>query len=407
MFRSCWSQRCWRRCSWFLRRRPKPHADGIPIVYVDDSVDSCGDGTRERPACTIQEGIRLLRAKGPGVVSVAPGTYFGPIVVNRPNTTVRGRVHPTFDPDGYLDGFVHLAEDEGETGNEVVITMERPLAPHEDLFEVQASRVHLAGVVLEAGTDADGNPFFHNFFNTAFSAKAEGKERYRGVVFEAIMVRGVGGANPWDVPFDSPGWFRNADVVARQVTITAPGFVGINPNGDGSVTLERVDIANQEVGVCFLGPWEIAGFSEQTNGTLKGELLDSRIRDGRFTFFAFPQTRGWLVLGRGGETNPEVRSNVIVTASGNTIEGYDIGASLQAWAVRFEEGVKGGLIDVHASGNTYRDNGVDADVSFLSFDNGIGYINDTTINVHDNDGVFGAADPGPAEFGNHYNLVQR
>ena len=28
------------------------------------------------------------------------------------------------------------------------------------------------------------------------------------------------------------------------------------------------------------------------------------------------------------------------------------------------------------------------------------------MNVHDNDGVFGAADPGPAEFGNHYNLVQ-
>jgi hypothetical protein len=32
-------------------------------------------------------------------------------------------------------------------------------------------------VVLEAGADADENPFFHNFFNAAFSAKAEGKER--------------------------------------------------------------------------------------------------------------------------------------------------------------------------------------------------------------------------------------
>jgi hypothetical protein len=143
-----------------------------------------------------------------------------------------------------------------------------------------------------------------------------------------------------------------------------------------------------------------------TAKTLKGELLDSRIRDGRFTFFAFPQTRGWLVLSRGGETNPEVRANIIVTASGNTIERYDVGASLQAWRPRFEEGVKGGLINVHACGNTYRDNGVDADVSFLSFDNGVGYINDTTINVHDDNGVVGAADPGPAEFGNHYNLVQ-
>jgi hypothetical protein len=384
----------------------KTAGQGIPTVYVDDSTVPCGDGTLERPACTIQEGIALLRATGPGVVSVAPGTYYGPVVVSRPNTIIRGSVDPTFDPDGFLDGFVHLAGDEDETEDEVVLTMDRLLTPHEDLFEVQTNRVQLLGVVLDAGTDADGNPFFHNFFNAAFSAKAEGQERYRGVVFEEIIVRGVAGANPWDVPFDGAGWFRNADVVARLVTITAPGFVGINPTGDGSVTLERVDISHQEVGVCFLGPWEIDGFEDQTNGTLKGELLDSRIRDGRFTFFAFPQTRGWLVLSRGGETNPEVRVNVVVTASGNTIEGYDVGASLQAWGPRFEEGVKGGLINVHVSGNTYRDNDMDADVSFLSFDNGVGYINDTTINVHDDDGVFGAADPGPAEFGNHYNLVQ-
>lgn len=54
---------------------------GISTVYVDDSADPCGDGTRRRPVCTIQEGIGRLRATGPGVVSVAPGTYYGPVVV--------------------------------------------------------------------------------------------------------------------------------------------------------------------------------------------------------------------------------------------------------------------------------------------------------------------------------------
>ena len=96
----------------------KPAANGTPVVYVDDSAHPCGDGRRERPAWTIQGGIGLLRATGPGVVSVAPGTHFGPVIVTRPHTTIRGRVHPTFDPDGYLDGFVHLAEDEGETEDE-------------------------------------------------------------------------------------------------------------------------------------------------------------------------------------------------------------------------------------------------------------------------------------------------
>ena len=66
---------------------------------------------------TLQEGIALLPEDG-GTVLVKPGTYIGPILVERDEVILRGDATPLFDGDGFLTGF----------DNEVLITINSPLS---------------------------------------------------------------------------------------------------------------------------------------------------------------------------------------------------------------------------------------------------------------------------------------
>lgn len=385
----------------------------VPTVYVDDHAGSGGDGSFAHPVASITKGIGLLPAEGPGRVVVFPGTYVGRVVVTRPSTIVEGRVTSDLDDHGYLTGFERLPEDVNEPDHEVVITTDKTLEPphsgppyvdEQDLFEVQASGVELHRVVLDSGHDAQGRPLFHNDLNSAFSAKAEGTDHYHDIVFDSILVRGQPGEYSWQVPFDTPAWFRNADVVASHITMHQPGYVGINPTGDGHVVIDHADISHQEAGVCFLGPWDRGHEAEEADATLVGELRDSRIRDGEKVFYIFPKTAAWQVFGRGKYTRTDILVNLVVKVSNVTVEGYDLGGEIVPMGLGQGQSVAGGLLDVDVSGVTYSNTGVNTQVEFYPIFGTPDPVNDTTVRVLDGDHAFSWFEP-PGE-GNHYILVQ-
>ncbi len=85
-------------------------------VHVDASAAPGGNGNSKKPFQTIEEGIASLPRNG-GTVLIQPGTYIGPIVVDRSNVIIRGDTTPIKEG-GFLTGF----------DEEVVVTIVEPLS---------------------------------------------------------------------------------------------------------------------------------------------------------------------------------------------------------------------------------------------------------------------------------------
>jgi len=193
-----------------------PAAASAPTVYVDDSAAAEGDGSAQNPVQTIQEGLALLPEDG-GTVAVHPGTYVGPIVIETEGTTLQGLATPVFT-DGYVTAFTDVDDDD----DEVVIKLAAPIAFRVDVVEVKASDVQVRDIVV------DVTPFVSLGLNSALSAKAEDDDFYEDIVFSEMVVRGI---------IDTAGWSRNADATFHQITSTDFGAIGLNPTGNGKVTV--------------------------------------------------------------------------------------------------------------------------------------------------------------------------
>ena len=352
-------------------------------VYVDDSASEDGDGSIDHPVRTIQTGIDLLPKKG-GTVAVYPGTYIGPIVIEKSGTVIQGLATPVF-VDGYVAGFTN-DEDEDD---EVVITIDRelsgdlsPQSESEHVIEVRGDQIEVRDVVIDLG---DFEPLNQN---SALRARAEDHDFYSDIVFSEIVVRGT-------IMFI--GQTGNSTTTFHQIVSTDPGPIGILPGGSGSVMVSEVFMANKWANVCFNSLWEFPR-EENPPSHLRGIIRDSRLEDGTF---------GLLVLGRGGQTNPDLPITVVVDAYNNVFAGNLAGVGLVAMGPP-EEDTAEGLIQVRLHDNVYLDNEQDTMVRFNSFSNDAVYAKRTTIVVHDGDGVVGEeADLGPAENKNKLIVVDR
>jgi hypothetical protein len=354
-------------------------------VHVDDSAPPGGDGSAAAPVQTIQEGIALLPVSG-GKVIVKPGTYIGPILVERDGVTLLGDATPLFDEDGFLIGF----------DDEVLITMDRPLGfPNpepEDIIELRGSDNQVRNVVVEKGNF----PLVEEA--SAFSAKAEDDDFYDGIVFRNILVGGE---------IDTAGWSRKANVEFANITALDGGFVGINPTADGNVKVRKADLANWSfAGVLFLGLWE---FPPEENGPsdLIGEIRESRITG---TTFGPPALFGLLVLGQGRHTNPDAPSMVRVDARGNTFQFNMFGIRVQP-AFIGAVNTANRFLSVKVKDNSYSSNLLsNASVTFqhflpILFPGPYPFAFFSTVSIEDKDSVFPpAVDLGPPENGNVYQL---
>ena len=357
------------------------------VVYVDDSAAEGGDGTAARPARTIQEGISLLPNAG-GKVLVHPGTYLGPILVQRNRVHIQGLANPVYDADGFLTGFTS----DDASDQEVVITIDRPLVDvgefgeSEDLIEIRGddNQVRNVVVLVPAGTAEGG-------FTSALSAKAEDGQFYHAIEFRNIIVRGAVG---------NTAWTRKANVLFDSITALDGGFVGFNPTANGHVTMRKVDVANNFfANVWFLGLWEFPG-SQNGPSLLTSVIKDSRLRNAA--------NFGLLVMGQGNQTNPAAETTVAVTAKNNRFEGNLFGINVQPVFDGPPNTARRSLF-LGVKDNTYIANTVDARVIFRHFfgDAGDAFVRDSTVAVKDSDGVFPSpadVDLGPPENGNLYVL---
>ncbi len=350
-------------------------------VHVDASAPAGGDGSASAPVQTIQDGIALLPV-GRGTVLVKPGTYTGPILIERDGVILRGDAKPLFDGDGFLTGF----------DNEVLITMDRPLGSAnpqpEDIVELRGSNNQVRNVVVDRG-DFPVVPLA-----SAFSAKAEDDDFYDDIVFRNILVRGE---------IDTAGWSRKANVEFRNITALDGGFVGINPTADGNVKVRKVDLANWFwAGVCFLGLWEFPP-GDNGPGELTGEIKDSRITG--FSLF------GLLLLGQDSNINPDASTTVEVVARSNTFQFNVFGIRVQP-VVDGDDNTAERSLSLEVKDNIYSSNFVsDANVTFqklfpiLSPDPVPPFVFASTVIVEDGDSVFPpAVDLGPPGNGNIYEI---
>jgi len=359
-----------------------------PMVYVDDSAAEGGDGSIGYPVRTIQEGIELL-PEGGGTVVVYPGIYIGPILIEKSGTVIQGIARPVF-----VDGYVSSFTNDGDPDDEVVITIDRMLTgvnfndrsqqpEAEDVIEVRGSNIEVRDLVVDLGD------FELLAEHSVLSAKAEDDDFYDNIVFSEIVVHGI---------VDTVGWSRNANVTFHQIVSTEPGYLGLNPMGNGEVVVSEVFFANKEGGVEFLSRWEYPK-GENPPSKLKGVIRDSRFEDGQEMFGIFdPPGYGLLLLGRGGLTNPDARIVIAIEAYNNVFKGNLAGVGVVAWG-RAQEDVEKSKIELRAYNNVYQDNDQDTVISFQSFlsQGAPVFIEDATIKIHDRDGVFSQVDTGPKE----------
>jgi hypothetical protein len=358
-------------------------AGAAATIHVDDSAPPNGNGSAKSPFRTIQEGIDNLPPNG-GRVLIEPGTYIGPIPVDRDGVILRGNTTPVFDADAFLTGFTQ----------EVVITIGRPLfdsgislGEPEDIIEFRGSNNELYNVVVEVP------PGLAEGLNSAVSAKAEDDDFYDDIVFRNILVRGE---------IDTAGWSRKANAVFENITARDGGFVGINPTADGHVAVHNVDLANWSIGVCFLGLWELPK-GDNESSVLTGEIKYSRISGGSLF--------GLYLVGQGFLTNPDAPTSLIVEAEGVIFDGNQTAIRVQPVA---DENLNTGnrFIHLRSQDNTYMGNSTDADVQFHDFASYLGgaipggkFVRNSTVIVEDGDRVFpSSVNLGPPRNGNSYLL---
>jgi hypothetical protein len=358
-----------------------------PIVFVDDSASPGGDGSAGDPLQTIQEGIALLGRRG-GMVSIEPGTYLGPILVDRNDVVLWGNTTPIYDADGFLEGFTE----------EVVVTIDRKLdngtlprgTDVEDLIELRGSRNEVHNLV------ADFKKFGFTGFASAVSAKAEDDDFYDDVVFSHLIVRGF---------HDTSIWTRKANATIEYVTSLSVAYVGLSPTGSGQVDIRRADLAKKGAAVCFLGLFE-APRDENGPSLLTGSVRDSRLT-GPTGALGFADHWGVLVINIGGDTNFQEPSIILVEVTRNVFEGLRDGIYLRPMDPKrpFNAPV---LTEILAAGNTYHRTQRAISVDFESLSSPKEFVQDATVIVIDGDGVAPAeadVDLGPAENGNDYELL--
>lgn len=361
--------------------------EAASIIHVDDDATQGGNGTRGRPFQTIQEGIESLGSEG-GTVLIEPGTYYGPIVVDRSNVTLRGDASPIYEGD-FLVGF----------DDDVVITIDRDLEDPgpsdnepEDLIELRGSNNEVHNVVVDTQGMFEG-------LNSAVSAKAEGEDFYTNIVLSHIIIEG---------DIDTGVWTRKANAVLDFITavqggIHPGGVVGVFPDGIGHVEINRADLANWRNSVCVFGLTDPLAENEPTNITTS--LSNSRLRDAA--------DAALRLVGQGaGLVNPDAPLIMEVVAEGNTFQDSRFSIVVQPVRDAFLNTARRDLI-LHVDDNTYI--GItpgpgESDPAVTFHSQGLvagSLVRDTTIVVEDGDGIF--PDPatinvGGAPLGNSYVL---
>lgn len=359
------------------------------VVHVDAAAAAGGDGSASRPFRTIEEGIAGLPSAG-GTVLIEPGTYLGPIVIDRDRVVLRGNTTPLYDDAGFLRGFTR----------EVVVTPGRKLLPEdliagrdvEDVVELRGSDDEVHNLVAELRGDG------FTPLGAAFSAKAEDDEFYENVVFADLLVRGK---------VDTAVNTRKANARIERVTSLEPGYLGANAIANGTVTIEKVHFAHKGIGACLFSLWEYPG-EENGPSRLNVTVRDSYVHDGNGVLGFSGKSMGFLVIGRAGpRTNPYETMQIDVDATGNTLESLHHGVVI--WADEFGLGQRSNTIAARFAGNAYARNRDDADVRFETYRPSMSgpaeYARNSTITVEDRDGVFpapGEVPLGPAENGNLY-----
>lgn len=378
-------------------------APPVTVIYVDDSAAAGGDGSAQSPLQTIQEGIALLGRKG-GIVAIHPGTYCGPILVDRDDVILWGLADPVYDSDGYLDGFVS----EDLFDNEVVITMDRMLGElggpePEDVVELRGNNNQVHNIVLELAT-------WHWTLDpecSAVSAKAEDDDFYDNIVLSHLLFRHQG-------TFVNDIWTRKANVQIEYVTSLDPGAVGMNPSGNGHVEIVRSHVAKKSANICFLGLFERPG-EENGPSFLTGSVRDCILIDANDAGGTGwrPGGEGLLIVGRTGisTSNPEQPSTMILNVSGNTFDHnqYDILVA----PLGYPSGVstEQTLIDLTVTDNAFLSHPGEVVVDFKTEAGEAPpqWAANSSVLVVDEDGAFPdseGVDLGPAENGNEYLLLE-
>lgn len=361
-------------------------------IHVDTATgNDSNDGSAASPVATIQKGVDLLPGAG-GTVLVQPGTYIGPILVDRDDVIIRGDTTPQFDGEGFLNGFTQ----------EVVITITEPLfdpgsleEEAEDVIELRGSNNEVHNVVVDvpAGLADPGG------FVSGFSAKAEDSDFYDAVVFRNILERGEIG---------SAGWSRKANVLFENITALDGGFVGINPTANGDVEVKNVNLANWFfASVCYIG------LSEYPAGDNGPSTLTGEIKDSKFTGFSL---YGLLLIGQNQATNLDASVTIAVEAKNNTFLFNLFGIRVQPVFLSngFVPNTGVRSISLEVKDNTYAASIIgNVSVNFrqlfdpFDFAGPFGFF--STVSVEDKDGFFpdpAGVDLGPSANGNVYIIKE-
>lgn len=380
-------------------------ADVAPptLVHVNAAATPAGDGSKERPFLTIQTALAALAGDGRDVtILVAPGTYLGPVVIERARTTLRGDSRPTFDADGYLLGFEAP----------VTLTMDRLLVgvdyrdresgvEPEDLVEIRADGVTVRGFVFDSGRDESGRPLEQLNDCNAVSAKAEDDGFYADFEIRDNVFQGI-----WDGAI----WTRKASGVVRQNQLEGGGFVGITATGgDGEtpqVTVERNAVRGWEAGICVLGLWENP-IADNGDSRLVSHVRDNIIAGGEAFYDVFPEPGvGLLVAVRGSQSNLAAVSAVELAATGNRFEDNP-GPAFYLVATTSGRPTASAAADVHLDDNRYADNAERAVIRFRTWDASPIWVSDTIVTLFDGDGVIDPStiDLGPADNNNRLTVT--